>query len=583
MAPAAWLTFAVVIGVVVVLATDRFTPASTLFGAVVILLAAGVVTPAEAFSGFSNPAPITVAALYVLAAAVDKTGALQPILAAVLGRARGQRRQLARLSTPVAGASAFLNNTPIVAMLVPQIQGWCERNDIPVSRYLIPLSFASILGGMVTLIGTSTNIVVSGLLESTGRPGLGMFEMTPVGLPVALLALLAMVLLAPVLLPDRRGATQSAEEDIKEFAVAMRVDPGGALDGATVEDAGLRRLRGLFLVEIRREGESIAPVGPRERLRASDRLTFVGRADQVVELQRRRGLVSTENEHLLSFDAPDHTFFEAVVGHASPLVGNTLKKVGFRGRYSAAVVAIHRAGHRVEEKLGEVRLRAGDSLLLLADAGFRDRWGHRNDFLLVSRPIRSAKAWFVGAVTAGIVASAALGLVSILVASLLGAFALMVGRVLSVEEARAAVNMDVIVVIASAFGLGAAIGASGLADAAAHVVVGGLGVFGTVGLLTGVMLMTVLLDAVITNNASAALMFPIAMSVATEAGGDVRMFAVGLAIAASASFLTPVGYQTNIMVYGPGGYRFSDYARLGLPLTILVIAGAVALLILEAA
>lgn len=319
----------------------------------------------------------------------------------------------------------------------------------------------------------------------------------------------------------------------------MRVLADGPLDGETVEDAGLRRLRGMFLVEIQRADETMAPVGPTERLRGGDQLTFVGRADQVVDLQRRRGLISTENEHLLSFDAPGHTFFEAVIGPASPLAGTTLKKAGFRGRYAGAVVAVYRAGHRVEEKLGEVRLRAGDSLLILTDAACRERWGHRNDFLLVSRlggtpPIRSGKAWFVGLVTVAIVGTAALGVTSILVASLLGAFGLIAGRVLSVREARSAVTLDVIVVIASAFGLGAAIGASGLAEAAAHLVVGSLGVFGTM----GVMLMTVILDAVITNNDSAALMFPIAVSVAVESGGDVRTFAIAIAIAASASFIT---------------------------------------------
>ncbi|MFW6331002.1 MAG: SLC13 family permease, partial [Gemmatimonadota bacterium] len=426
---AAWVTLLVVGGAVVVMATDRVAPSVTLLSAVILLLAAGVITPAEAFSGFSNPAPITVAALYVLAAAVDKTGALQPVVAAILGPAEGHRRRLARLAGPVAGASAFLNNTPIVAMLVPQLEAWSERHRVPVSRYLVPLSFASILGGMVTLIGTSTNIVVSGLLEASGRPGLGMFEITPVGLPVAVVGLVALVLLSPVLLPDRRGATQSAEEEIREFAVAMRVEPDGPLDGRTVEEAGLRRLRGLFLVEVERDDETLTAVAPTVHLHGGDRLTFVGRADQVVELQRMRGLVSTENEHLLSFDAPGHTFFEAVVGQASPLVGKTLKEASFRGRYNGAVVAIHRAGHRVQEKLGRVPLRVGDTLLILSDDGFLHRWGHRSDFLLVSRhggapPIRSGKAWLVGAVTVAIVAAAATGLTSILVASLVGALAL---------------------------------------------------------------------------------------------------------------------------------------------------------------
>lgn len=578
----AWVTLGVIAAAVYVLARDRYTPSVTLLTAVILLLVTGVITPEQAFSGFSNPAPITVAALYVLAAAVEKTGALQPIVGAVLKTPRGERRTLGRLLLPTASASAFLNNTPIVAMLSPQVSRWAERFGISPSRLLMPLSYASILGGMVTLIGTSTNVVVSGLLRDAGYAPFGMFELATIGLPVALTGIAALVILAPSLLPERAPAHRRAEEEAREFVVGMKIVPGGALDGKTVEGAGLRHLRGLFLVQIERERELIAPVGPTTVLHRGDRLTFVGRADQVVELQRMRGLVSTERDHMLTFDSPSHTFFEAVIGEASPLVGRTLRETDFRGRYQAAVVAIHRAGERIESKLGSVRLKVGDTLLLLGDPGFRRRWRDRSDFLLVSKlggtpPTATRKAGLAAGVAAAMVALVAFGVLPILHASLLAALALLGMRVVTPGEARSAVDLDVVIIIAAAFGLGAAITQSGLAAIVAHVILAGFGGLGVTGAVLGIVLATILLTELITNNAAAVLMFPIALSVAGELSLDPRTVAIALAITASASFLTPIGYQTNTMVYGPGGYRFSDYARAGAPLTVIVVIMVVTL------
>ena len=579
----AWFTLAVIAGTLFVLARNLMLPAVAFVGAIVVFLVAGVITPAQAFAGFSNPAPITVAALYVLARAVEKTGALQPIVSATVGRRGSVRGALVRLVFPTAAASAFLNNTPIVAMLIPQVTEWADRRGLSPSYFLMPLSFAAILGGVVTLIGTSTNLVVSGLLEAAGHPPLGMFELTPIGLPIAVAGLLLMVMLAPGLLRERRSARQQAEADVREFMVSMEVATGGPLDGKDVEQAQLRDLQGVFLVEVERAGELIAPVTPMTVLRGGDRLIFVGRADTVVDLQMMRGLVSSEDPYLSDLDSPSHTFFEAVVGAASPLVGRTLKGADFRARYQAAVVAIHRAGGRVKEKLGQVKLRVGDTLLLIADSRFRDRWRDHNDFLLVSRlggspPGRSRKAWVVGLVGATIVFGAGFGLMPILPLSLLGALVLMAVGILTPGEAKAAIDMEVILVIASAFGLAAAIGSSGLAGSAAEVVADSFGRFGASGVIFGIVLMTIVLTSVVTNNAAVAMIFPIGMATAVELGIPARTVAITIAVAASASFLTPIGYQTNLMVYGPGGYRFGDYARLGLPLVLVVIVGLVLLL-----
>jgi di/tricarboxylate transporter len=579
----AWVTLAVIIGTIYLLMRDVVAPAIAVLGSVITLLTLGIITPAQAFGGFSNAAPITVAALYVVARAVEKTAALQPILQGTLGRAKQHRAGLARLLFPVAGSSAFLNNTPIVAMLIPQVSEWAERRQKPVSWFLMPLSFAAILGGCITLIGTSTNLVVAGLMQDAGHAPLGMFELTPIGLPLALAGVLFLVLFAPILLPDRRPPRESYEEELRQFVIRMRVQERGGLGGRTVEEAGLRHLQGVFLGEIEREGQAIAPVGPEAVLADGDLLTFAGRVDLVLDLQNTRGLAAAESVHAADFDGTNHTFFEAVVSEASPLAGRTLREVNFREHYQAAVLAIHRAGERVAEKLGTVRLRAGDTLLLLADNGFRRRWRDRSDFLLVSRlggslPVGSRKAWLVGAITAAIVILAGTGLIPILQSALLGAIALVVLGVLSPQEAKASVDLDVIVVIAAAFGLGAAMTASGLAEVIANGLIAVFSGWGGLGVLLGVVVATALFTEIITNNAAAVLMFPIAMKAAEGMALDPRGFAIGVTIAASASFLSPLGYQTNTMVYGPGGYHFGDYARLGIPLNLLVIVVCVLLI-----
>ncbi|MGE0351602.1 MAG: SLC13 family permease [Gemmatimonadales bacterium] len=572
----AWLTLAVTIGTIYLLARDIVAPASAMMGAAVALLIAGVITPGQAFAGFGNPAPMTVAALYILARAVEKTGLMQPIVHGLLGRKGRERRGLTRLLLPSCGASAFLNNTPIVAMLIPVVTDWADRNQESPSRYLMPLSFAVILGGVVTAIGTSTNLVVSGLLEQEGLKPMGLFEISPIGLPVAIVGFILLVFLAPRMLPNRRPARENLGEDVREFAVNMELVHEGPFDGRTVEAAGLRNLQGVFLVEIERAGELVAPVGPGTILRGGDRLCFVGMVSQIVDLQGMRGLRSTEQAHLTHFDTTKHTYFEAVVGAASPLVGRTIKEVEFRSRYQAAVVAIHRSGQRVNAKLGEVRIRVGDTLLLITDPGFRDRWRDRNDFLLVSQlggtpPGVTRKAWIVGLVTVAIVGVAGAGLLPILQAALIGVIVLVMSGVLTAGEARSAVDLDVIIVIAASFGVGAAIEESGLAAYLAHMIVEGFRHFGGTGVLLGVVLATVALTELVTNNAAAALMFPIGFAAANQVGSDPRAFALSVAVAASASFLTPIGYQTNTMVYGPGGYRFGDYVRLGFPLTIMMI------------
>jgi di/tricarboxylate transporter len=582
------LTLAVLLVVLAILVMERLPPAVTVLGGTVFLLVSGVIDTDQAFSGFSNSAPLTVAALYVLAAAVARTRAVE---AAVARFSRtgprqepGERGALARIVGPTAAASAFLNNTPIVAMLIPGIVSWTRRVGRSPSRYLMPVSFAAIAGGTVTLIGTSTNVVVSGLLEEAGEPGMGFFEIAKVGLPFAVLAVALMVWLVPILMPERRSPSETADADAREFTLELVVTDEPGVAGRSVAEAGLRNLQGVYLVEVERDGHRISSVRPDEILAAGDRLTFAGNIARILDLQAKRGLASAEERHFGATGAAvDRRLYEAVVAPGSSLVGRTLKQVGFRGRYGAAVIAVHRAGERVTAKLGDVPLRGGDVLLALAGPAFRPRALDRRDFLVVAAldgdpPPREEKAPLVGLIVLALLVLVTTEVLDILPAAFLAAFAVVALRILSPSEARDAIDLDVIVLIAASFGLGAAMEASGLAEDLSQVLVEPFGGLGDRGLLFGVLLATMILTELITNNAAAILLFPVALSTAAAAGLDPRPFAIAIAIGASSSFLTPIGYQTNTMVYGIGGYRFGDYARLGLPLSVLMIVVAMILI-----
>ncbi len=571
-----WFTVAVLVAMLVLLALDRLPPAMVVLGTTVTLMISGIITEEQAFAGFSNPAPITVAALYVLAFAAQKTGLLSPAVSRLLGDGTGWRA-VARLTAPVAGASAFLNNTPLVAMLIPDVVSWSQRKRISASRFLLPVSYAAILGGCITLIGTSTNLVVSGLMEETTGEPFSLFEITPIGLPVALVGLAVMIAFVGRVIPERRGVSEV--ENFREFTVTMEVVGGGPLDGVTVTDGGLRDLNAVYLVEIARDGRVIAPVDPDTELEANDRLVFAGKVDQIVDLQRATGLRSAEHPHYMAVDTPGHTFYEVVVGRSSPLVGVTLKEADFRSRFQAAVVAIHRDGEQVKAKLGQVELRPADTLLVLAGPEFKRDWGDGHHFLVIAMlggppPTATRKAPLVGVVGAAVILLAAFEIVDILEGSLMAVAALLLTKVLTPRDVRNAVDLDVIVLIGAAFGLGAAMQNSGIAVTFADGLVTAFGNLGDFGIVLGTPPATAAITELVTNNAAAALMFPIALGVAATTGLDPRGLALGVAVAASASFLTPIGYQTNMMVYGPGGYRFTDYTRLGIPMNLLVMPTA---------
>lgn len=576
MSPDAWITLVVVVGVVVVLTREVLPPAAVVLGGTVALLLLGVIDGPTAFAGFSNEAPIIVGSLLVLARAVDVSGVLEPVMVRLFGRSSG-RWLLARLLFPVTGFSGFLNNTTIVAMAVPPVIELSARRRIPVSQLLIPISYAAVLGGVMTAIGTSTNLTISGLLTQSGREPLALFEITPVGLPIAVVGTVALVLLAGRLLPDHGTPDRSLTEEVRQFTVTMRVVPRGPLDGMTIEEGGLRHLQGVYLAQVERDGEHIAPVAPEEVLRGDDELLFAGRVDEIVDLQRMRGLVSTEANQLAHLAGDGQAFYEVVIGAESALLGRTIRGIGFRGRYRAAVLAVHRAGQRVDAKIGSIELRAGDTLLVLADREFRRRWRDSRDFLVVAplsgiSPTQPRKAPLIVATAAGFLGLSAFEVLPLLQTSLLAVVALLVGRALSLRQARNALDLDILVLIASAFGLGAAVSTSGLAEVIADVLVRASLPFGTLGALAGILLATMAITELVSNNAAAALVFPVALAVSDQLGVDARPFVIAVTMGASLSFLTPVGYQTNLLVYGLGGYRFTDFTKAGIPLNLITVA-----------
>lgn len=570
----AWGATAVVLAVFVLLTFSRQPPYRILSGGLAILIVTGVVDPVRALGGFGNTGLVTVAVLFVVAAGLSQTGALAYLVQRALGRPRSATTAQMRLVPPVVLGSAFLNNTPVVAMLMPVVMDWCKTSGIRASKLLLPLSYTAILGGLCTLIGTSTNLVVNGLLIAEGRPGLGLFDIAWVGIPCAVVGVAFLLLASNRLLPDR-SIDLTLEEDVRQYTVEMAVAPSGPLVGKSIEDAGLRHLPGLYLMEIHRGTQILAMVDPTEILQAGDQLVFVGVVSSVVDVQRVPGLeLATHQVFKLDSPRADRCFAEAVVSQICPIVGKSIREGRFRNRYDAVVIAVSRNGERVPGRIGDIELHAGDALLLETNPSFI--WEQRNsrDFYLVSRfdsatPPTSSQAPIALAILVGMVVIVTSGVLDMLQASIVAAGAMILTRCCSEQTARRSLDWPVLLTIGVSFGLGAALEDTGAAQAIAE---GLLAQAGTDPLLALILIFgtATLLSELVTNNAAAVIVFPIAMSTATQLQVSHLPFVIALMIAASSAFATPLGYQTNLMVYGPGGYRATDFLKMGLPMKALM-------------
>ncbi|MBO6523617.1 MAG: SLC13 family permease [Balneolaceae bacterium] len=572
-----WSVIGVIVGCLILLITTNLSVDMVLLAGLAILLISGIIAPEAALSGFSNEGMLTVAALYVVAAGLKETGAIRYITQKVMGDVKTVRAAQTRIMMPVMVMSAFLNNTPIVASFIPALEHWSKSTRIPVSKILIPLSYAAILGGTCTLIGTSTNLILNGLLIEEGSVrALGLFEPAWIGVPCAIAGFIYLFLFGDKLLPSRGEAFESFK-DPREYTIEMMVPEGSPLARKTIQEAELRQLPGLFLVEIYRDNGVLPAVGPDQRLREGDRLIFAGIVDSIVDLQNMQGLVPATNQ-VFKLDAPkdDRVLFEAVVSNSNPIKGRRIKEGKFRDRYNAVVLAVSRSGERLKEKIGDITLKTGDTLLLEAKKSFQRRYRNSNDFYLIS-PIKDVqstnydKSGLALSILFGMVLLAGFGILSMLQAAFLAGAIMILTKAIRYSVGIETIDWRVLIAIASSLGIGNALSSTGVAE---HFAINMLS-FANLNPITALIItyfITWILTELITNNAAAVLVFPIALSIAQSIGVDFIPFAIVIIMAASASFSTPVGYQTNLMIYGPGSYRYTDYIKIGLPLNLIIAA-----------
>ncbi|TGB01698.1 SLC13 family permease [Halobacillus salinus] len=560
-------------------------PDLLVFFALFLFIMLGVVSTEEALVGFSNEGVFTIALLFIIASVFERSGLVERFITYFLRKAKSNRGALSRLLVPISVLSAFLNNTPIVATLTPIVRKWASDHDVSPSKFLIPISYASILGGTITLMGTSTNLVIHGLLLDNGLAGFSFFELAIVGLPITCLGLLYLVLAGPKVLPDHRSLIEKVNENTKDYLSELVVQSDFPYIGKTIEEASLRNLKGLYLIEIFREGDLISPVTPETVIHDGDRLIFTGMISTIAELQNRKGLMLDTGTDLSleKLKNKRNSVQEVVISYQSNLIGKTIKESRFRDRYDAGVLAVHRNDERVEGKIGDIRPKAGDILLLVTGEKF-NRTPHEHRDFYVATPIERENVYKnerEGWISLGLL-TLMIGLVTFQVLSIFQGMVIAVGimlimRMMTPTEAKQSVQFQVLLLIASALGIGNVIILTGTAEWLASRLVDGLAPFGLLAVIIAVYFMTNALTELITNNAAAVIMLPIGLEVAARSDMNPMGIALLIAVAASASFLSPIGYQTNLIVYGPGGYRFKDYVKVGFPLTLIVMATTVSI------
>ena len=543
-----------------------------------ILVIMGIITPTQFLKNFSRDIIFTLAMLFMIAQAMEVSGVLNLISRWILPGEVSRWRQLLTMMCPIGFFSAFLNNTPIVLMVTPIVRRWALERNLKPSLFFIPVSYAAILGGVCTLIGTSCNLVVDGLMRAEDpNVGFSFFEIGWIGVPCALLGFVYMATVGARLLPERPDPAVSLSEETREFTSEFRIQPDSPLASLSVEEASRRFFRGELLIEIERGDVIIDSPALDEILMEKDRLIFAGDIKQIAELHTIEGLQSLADPHF-QLDVNSPHFSEVVVSITSSLIGKSLKKIDFRNSYGASVIAIYRQGYRIPGRVGNVVLHAGDTLMLLSKEAWHGGDYHTNDFYYLkhNEEIPLYSPWRVALVSSALTAMifAVLLGVPIFIASMGVALTCFFSGTLSIREARRSIQWNVLVLIASSFSMGIALHQTGVAGYLAELVLPLIGV-NQYFLIGGVFLMTMIITEMITNNAAALLVFPIAIQTARLAGYNspeaLKAIGVTVAIAASCSFATPIGYQTNTIVYGPGGYRFMDYMRVGIPLSLLIL------------
>ncbi|MGL5229041.1 MAG: SLC13 family permease [Bacteroidales bacterium] len=577
----------VLCGLIITLALDKMRPGLLFFSAVILLMLTGTISAQEALAGFSNKGMITVAILFLVSEGVRRSGALNKIIRMILPSKKGSiGGSLAQVLPPIAAISAFLNNTAVVVIFAPIIKKWSEHINMPATKFLIPLSYATILGGVCTLIGTSTNLVVNGMIVDQGFRSLGLFELGKVGLPITFVGLIYLIVASKWLLP---GKLTSADQlaDRKEYAYNMNVLPGSMFVGQTIENGKLSLLQQFEVRSLIRDGEHILLEQMRIAIRENDQLVLGGKHGSLAQLVATEGIefncLSDLERDFVSKKAIKQV--EAVLGPRFPGIGKTLGEFDFYRHYGAVVMSVHRNGEIISVGLSDLVLKEGDNLVVLTDGTFIPTWGDSSVFLLLSDvgdfsiPGNKTQRWISVGLVVLMIIGAALGEFLPKMDGVkfdmffFAAFTMVImawTKIIPTQNYTKFINWDILITIACAFGISKAMMNSGIADSIAHQIISIASGYGPFAILAAVYIITNIFTEVITNNAAAALCFPISLSVANQMGIDPTPLFVTICIAASASFATPIGYQTNLIVQSVGNYKFSDYLKIGIPLNIIV-------------
>ncbi len=579
-----YIVVGVIFGLMIVLYRDAMRPVVAFLLANIIFLISGINESIDVLSGFANEQLMVILLLLIVSDVIQKTNAIEIVFSNFFRDGISLRGFLSRMVPSVTGVSGFINNTPLVAMLLPYVNHWAVRNKLSPSKVLIPLSFATIIGGTLTLVGTSTNLVVNGFVEENKFKPLGMFDFTIPGIAVAVIGILYLIIFSPKILPNRKSPIQVYTESKREYLSELIVSKSSLLIGKSIEEAGLRNLKGTYLVEIIRENEIISAVGPETKLFSDDILIFAGEISTLSELVKKNNGLLLSNDPEIDSELSANVI-ECIVSPDSSLIGKTVKSANFRSRFDASIIAVNRGENRLKGKIGEIKIQSGDLLLILAGSDFDERLNTSHDIYVVSKvqknspvPIWKSIALFIGLVSAFVLAS--LGILTLFKGLLLLICVIVFLNVVKYNELSKNVDFDLYFVLALALGLGKAISNSQLDKAIAHQVSNWAFFVSSLPLvLLLVYIITNVLAILVTNKAAVAIMFPVTVQLIQILNIENPVpFFLAIAFAGSAEFMTPYGYQTNLMVYGPGGYKFKDYIKFGWPLTLLYTITVVSVL-----
>lgn len=580
------LVFIVLIFILISLYREILGPAFTFLIGILVFGVFGVLTPAEILKGFGNEQVAVVLLLLLLGDVIRRTAVVEVIFDRLFRSAKSTRGFMSRMTIIISGFSAFLNNTPLVAVMIPYVHSWCKRNNISPSKFLIPLSYAAILGGSATLIGTSTNLIVNGLVEEQQMipdlEPLKIFDFAAVGISMMVVGILYLVFFGERLLLSKPDTLTQLSMGRREYLVEGKISEKSPLIGQTIEDAGLRNQPGFYILEIWRRGYKITVFGSDFLLDRGDILIFAGETDAIADMIRSNPGLTIPEVGMLT-KKPRAEMVEVVVSQNSTIANKTVRESNFRSKYDAAIVSVHRNGELIKGKIGEVVLKSGDVLLLFTGENFVARTVRTSDFYFISKVSEMVKLeWYksltlLGGVFIAIIL-AALNVFPLFFSLLVLVVISLSMRITHPRELPRSIDYNLALIIVLALALGEAM----IKTNTAHILAAGLikllHPLGLVGILSGLYLITTILAAYITSKAAAAIIFPIALTTAVSLGQDPVPFVLLIAYASAANFMTPVGFQTNLMVYGPGGYTFRDFFRIGAPLTLLYMIVTIAVL-----